>query len=58
METNRERENRLVEFIHKQRKSLPHSIEEYELEELSKKSGFSVDEIKERNEEVEKFWEI
>ena len=56
METNREREIRLAEFVHKQRQSLPHSIEEYELDELSKQSGFSADEIYDMNEETENFW--
>jgi len=56
MENNREREIKLAEFVHKQRSSLPHSIEEYELDELSKQSGFSKDEIRDRNKEVENFW--
>ena len=56
METKREREIRLAEFVHKQRQSLPHSIEEDELDELSKQSGFSADEIRDMNEETENFW--
>lgn len=53
METNREREIRLAEFVHKQRQSLPHSIEDDELDKLS---GVSVDEIRDMNEETENFW--
>ena len=56
METNREREIRLAEFVHKQRQSLPHSIDEEELDGLSRQSGFSADEIRDANEETENFW--
>ena len=56
METNREREIRLAEFVHKQRQSLPHSIEDDELDKLSRQSGFSADEIRDMNEETENFW--
>lgn len=56
MESKREREIRLAEFVHKQRQSLPHSIDEYELDNLSKESGFSTDEIRDMNEEMENFW--
>jgi hypothetical protein len=56
METNREREIRLSEFVHKQRQSLPHSVDEYELDKLSRQSGFSADEIRDANEKKENFW--
>jgi hypothetical protein len=56
MENNREREIRLSKFVHKQRQSLPHSIDEDELDKLSRQSGFSADEIRDANEETENFW--
>ena len=46
----------MAEFVHKQRQSLPHSIEDYELDKLSRQSGFSTDEIRDMNEETENFW--
>ena len=56
METNKKRETKLAEFVHKQRQILPHSIEDYELDDLSKQSGFSAEEIRDINEESENFW--
>jgi hypothetical protein len=56
METNREREIRLAEFVNKERQSLPHSIDEDELNKLSRQSGFSADEIHDANVEAENFW--
>lgn len=46
----------LNDFVRKQRGSLKPSISEDELEDLAKESGFSKEEIKEENEEIDSFW--
>ena len=56
METNREREIRLHEYVNKQRQKLPGNIDEEDLYKLSKESGFSIDDIRDANEESEDFW--
>ena len=56
METNREREIRLPEYVNKQRQKLPGNIDEEDLYKLSKESGFSIDDIRDANEESEDFW--
>lgn len=50
------KEEKLNNFVNKQRNILPHSIDKEDLEELSKDSGFNKEEIEECNQEMEDFW--
>jgi len=49
-------EEKVNKFVNQKRNSLPHSIDDEDLDSLSNESGFTKQEIKEANQEIEDFW--